>query len=164
METILSEQQELNKTNTLLNPWFVTGFSDGEAAFTFSRSGDMFALYFSITQREDNKAIVEKIQSYFDGVGKIYSKKEILPTKNSGHTKPAAYYRVCRQNELMRIIEHFDRFPLQSKKQEVYQIWREMAIEKTRSFLNCRSEKFKFFSEKMSVLNQKSRAFKKHSK
>ncbi|MBI5873211.1 MAG: LAGLIDADG family homing endonuclease [Candidatus Omnitrophica bacterium] len=148
-----------------LDPWFITGFSDGEAAFTFSRSGeDVFALYFSICQREDNRGIVDKIQEYFNGIGKIYIRKEQLPKKNSGRTKPSAYFRVCKQKELLRIIEHFDKFPLQSKKQEVYQIWREMAIEKTRCFLNCKSEKFKIFSEAISVLNQKSRAFKKRSK
>lgn len=164
MDTILLEKKELNKGNDILDPWFVTGFCDGEAAFTFSRSGDAFALYFSICQRTDNREIVEKIQSYFNGIGKIYVRKEQFPTKNSGHTKPNAYYRVCKQKELMHTIEHFDKFPLQSKKQEVYQVWREMAIEKTKSFLNCDSEKFKVFSGKMSVLNQKSRAFKKHSR
>lgn len=164
MDTVPGKDRNLNKSNESLDPWFVTGFCDGEAAFTFSRSGDAFALYFSICQRVDNREIVEKIQSYFNGIGKIYVRKEQLPTKNSGHTKPNAYYRVCKQDELMHTIEHFDKFPLQSKKREVYNAWREMAIEKTKHFLNCGSEKFKVFSQKMSVLNQKSRAFKKHSK
>jgi hypothetical protein len=165
---VLRRNMENNseKKNSIesLDPWFVTGFSDGEAAFTFSRSGDVFALYFSICQREDNREIVEKIQSYFNGIGKIYVRKEQLPKKNSGYTKPNAYYRVCKQEELMRIIEHFDKFPLQSKKIEVYNVWREMAIAKTQYFLNCSSEEFKIFANRLSVMNQKSRAFKKHSK
>jgi len=161
---VSTKQQDLDKTNTSLDPWFVTGFSDGEAAFTFSRSGDMFALYFSIAQRVDNKEIIEKIQSYFAGVGKIYRRKEKLPTRNSGYTKPTAYFRVCKQKDLLRIIEHFDKFPLQSKKQEVYQVWREMAIAKTKNFLNCSSEEFRVFSEKLSRMNHKSRAFKVHQK
>ncbi|HAJ57668.1 MAG TPA: hypothetical protein DCL35_07900 [Candidatus Omnitrophica bacterium] len=148
----------------MLDPWFITGFSDGEAAFTFSRSGKGFSLYFSITQREDNKDIIDKIYTYFGGVGKIYSRKERLPSKYSGHTKPNTYFRVCKQKELLRVIEHFDKFPLQSKKREVYNIWREMAIAKTKYFLNCASDEFAVFSKQLSVLNQKSRAFKKHSK
>ncbi len=148
-----------------LDPWFVTGFCDGEAAFTFSRSGDdVFALYFSVCQREDNREIIEKMQVFFGGIGKIYIRKEQLPTEKSGHTKPNAYFRVCKQNELLKIIEHFDKFPLQSKKQEVYTIWRDMAIEKTKRFLNCRSDEFKTFSAKLATMNQKSRAFKKHSR
>jgi hypothetical protein len=149
-------------TTERLDPWFITGFSDAEAAFTFSSSCTVFALYYSITQREDNKGTLEKIQKYFGGIGKIYSRKEALPTKNSGHTKPSAVYRVCKQKDLLRIIEHFDKFPLQSNKQEVYQVWRAMAIEKTKYYINCNSEAFRLFSEKLSVLNQKSRAFKVH--
>lgn len=64
----------------------------------------------------------------------------------------------------MRIIEHFDKFPLQSKKQEVYIVWKEMTVDKTRYALNCGSEKYEIFSEKISRLNQKSRAFKKRVK
>lgn len=154
----------MDKKNEALDPWFVTGFSDGEAAFTFSRCGQGFSLYFSIRQREDNRKIIERIQHYFGGIGTIYSAREVLPAKNSGHTQPSAYYRVCKQDELVRIVEHFDKFPLQSKKQEVYNVWREMAIIRTHYALNCASDEFKVFSEKLSVMNQKSRAFKKHSK
>ncbi|MDD5019676.1 MAG: LAGLIDADG family homing endonuclease [Candidatus Omnitrophica bacterium] len=147
-----------------LDPWFVTGFCDGEAAFTFSRSGDnVFALYFSVCQREDNREIIEKMKAFFGGIGKIYIRKEQLSTEKSGRSKPNAYFRVCKQNELLRVIEHFDKFPLQSKKQEVYTIWRDMAIEKTKRFLNCRSDEFKIFSAKLATMNQKSRALKKHS-
>jgi hypothetical protein len=164
MEKLFQKDEASSKNRESLNPWFVTGFSDGEAAFTFSRSGEGFSLYFSIRQREDNRVILEKIQSYFGGIGKIYFGKEQMPTRNSGHSKPTAYFRVCKQNDLLRIIEHFDKFPLRSKKQEVYNFWREMAIEKTRHFINCRSDEFKFFAEKLSLLNQKSRAFQKHKK
>ena len=162
MEQSILDHADLNKGSALLNPWFITGFADAEAAFTFSRSENAFALYFSITQRADNRGMLEKIQQYFDGVGKIYSRKESLPTNNSGHTKASAVYRVCRQEELLRIIEHFDKFPLQSKKREVYNVWRAMAIEKTKYFLNCNSKEYRLFSEEMAMLNQKSRAFKVH--
>jgi len=147
-----------------VDPWFVTGFSDGEAAFTFSRSGNAFSLYFSITQREDNRDILDKIQKYFGSIGKIYWRKEQLPKKNSGHTRPNVYFRVCRQSELPRIIEHFDKFPLQSKKREAYNVWKEMVQYKLEYFINCTDDKFKIFSEKLSGLNQKSRAFKKRIK
>jgi len=147
-----------------LDPWFVSGFCDGEAAFTFSRSGQGFSLYFSVRQREDNIAIVHALQNYFGGVGKIYLGKEQFPTKNSGHSKPTAYFRVCKQDDLLRIVEHFDKFPLQSKKQEVYTVWKDMVIDKTKNSLNCQSDKFKLFAERLAVMNQKSRAFKKHSR
>jgi hypothetical protein len=164
MPQSISKNIESSDSQGLLDPWFVTGFCDGEAAFTFSRSGDVFALYFSICQREDNRKVLEKVQNYFGGKGKIYIRKEQLPTRNSGHTKPNAYYRICKQGELMHVIEHFDKFPLQSKKIEVYNIWREMAIGKTEKFINCKSSEFKSFSESLSTMNLKSRAFKKRSR
>gem|GEM_PF-486005 len=158
------EHYRLAEEKKDLDPWFVTGFCDGEAAFTFSRSGNAFALYFSICQREDNKKVLEQIRDYFGGKGKIYIRKEQLPTRNSGHSKPNAYYRICKQEELLKVIEHFDKFPMQSKKQDVYGIWREMAINKTQKYLNCNSGEFRIFSEKLSNMNLRSRAFKKHSR
>jgi hypothetical protein len=150
--------------NNSLDPWFISGFADAEAAFTFSRSGNGFALYFSVRQRHDNREIIEKIQRYFRGVGKIYFAKEALPARYSGHTQPSVYYRVCKQTDLMCVIEHFDKFPLQSKKREAYNVWRAMVIEKTRFAINCSSDQFKIFAEKLSSLNPKTRAFKKHSR
>jgi hypothetical protein len=136
--------------DVLLDPWYVTGLCDGEAAFTFSRSGNAFSLYFSICQRNDNREIIEKVQRYFKGIGTIYIRKE--------HN---AYFRVCRQDELMGVIDHFDKFPLQGKKKDVYRLWREMALEKIRYSINCKCEEFKIFAEQIALLNQKSRAFKK---
>jgi len=147
--------------DVFLDPWYVTGLCDGEAAFTFSRSGKAFALYFSICQRIDNREIIEKLQRYFKGIGTIYIRKERLPSRLSGHSKPNAYFRVCRQDELMRVIEHFDKFPLQGKKQEVYRLWRGMALEKMKYSINCNCEEFQIFAEQIALLNQQSRAFKK---
>ncbi len=124
----------------------------------------MFALYFSITQREDNRRILERIQDYFGGVGKIYWRKEQLPKQNSGHTQPNVYFRVCRQKELLVIIEHFDKFPLQSNKREAYNVWKGMALKKIQYAINCSDPEFLVFAEAMSRLNQKSRAFKKQKR
>jgi hypothetical protein len=148
----------------MLNPWYVTGFCDGEAAFTYSHSGRAFSLYFSIKQREDNRQIVEEIQQFFNFVGSIYKVKESLPTKNSGFTKPSIYYRVGRIDELGRIIEHFDKYPLQSRKKEVYDVWRQMAMHKIENYRNTDYDKLRALAEKLSNLNQKSRAFKVHTR
>ncbi len=72
-----------------------------------------------------DRGIVERVQDFF-GVGKIYTAKAQVPTETSGATKTAAYYRVLRHNELPRIVEHFDEFPLQSSKANSYEIWRAM--------------------------------------
>ena len=135
----------------MLNPWYITGFADGEAAFTYSKQGGTFALYFAIKQREDNLKIIEEIQRHFNYVGEIYK------------GKPSSYYRVTRINELKRIVEHFDKYPLQSgKKQEVYNLWREMVIHKFQNYRRVDYNKLKSLAERLSYLNSQNRPPKEH--
>lgn len=148
--------------NDTLGPWYITGFCDGEAAFTYSRAGGSFNIYFSIRQREDNRAIVERIQSYFGFVGKIYAGRERMPTTNSGFTKSTVYYRVAKVNELQVIIQHFDKYPLQSKKREAYLMWRQMAMHKFENYRNTDYDLLRDLAKQLSALNQKSRVFKVH--
>ncbi|MDD5506360.1 MAG: LAGLIDADG family homing endonuclease [Candidatus Omnitrophica bacterium] len=149
----------------MLDPWFVTGFCDGEAAFTYSRSGGSFGIYFGVKQREDNRQIIEKIHEFFGYVGYIYRNKEANPTKNSGFTKPAAYYRVTKINDLKTIVAHFDKYPLQShKKLEAYKIWREMVMHKAENYRSSNYDTLRVLAEQLSGLNSQSRAFQIHSK
>jgi hypothetical protein len=147
----------------MLTPWYITGFCDGEAAFTYSRTGGSFGLYFAIKQREDNRQIVEDIREYFDYVGYIYQGKESLNAPKGGFTKPSAYYRVTRIDELKRIVEHFDKYPLQSKKKfEAYKVWREMIMHKLENYRDVDYNKLQALALKLSSLNSQSRAFKIH--
>jgi hypothetical protein len=149
----------------MLTPWYVTGFCDGEAAFTYSRAGGSFGLYFAVKQREDNRQIIEDIQAYFNYIGNIYRGKESKNAEKSGFTKPSAYYRVTKVSELQGIIEHFDKYPLQSqKKQEAYGVWREMVMYKLENYRNIDYNKLRALAEKLSSLNSRSRAFKRHKK
>jgi hypothetical protein len=146
-----------------LNPWYVTGFCDGEAAFTYSRSGGTFGMVFSIKQRKDNSQIIEDIWEFFNHVGNIYDGKEVAPTKNSGHTKASVIYKVSRVDELLVIVDHFDRYPLQSiKKQEAFKVWREMVMHKSENYHRIDYDKLRALAEKLSSLNSKSRAFLIH--
>ncbi len=148
-----------------LNPWYVTGFCDGEAAFTYSRNGGSFAIYFGIVQRADNAQLLDDIWSYFSHVGNIYNRKAAAPTKNSGFTNPSVYYRTTRTDELTVIIDHFDKYPLQSsKKLEAYKVWREMVMHKLENYRNEDYDKMRALAVKLSSLNSKSRAFKVHSR
>lgn len=149
----------------MLTPWYITGFADGEAAFTYSRIGGTFALYFAIKQRGDNRQIVEEIQKYFNYIGNIYRGKESSGASKGGFTKPSVYYRVTRIDELKRIVEHFDRYPLQSrKKQEAYNVWREMVVHKFENYRDVDYNKLRALAEKLSSLNPQSRVFRVHKK
>lgn len=93
----------------------MTGFVDAAGSFTYSRSSKQLAIYFALKLPAADRPLVENIQEFFGGVGRIY---------------PEAYYRVTRREELMVIVEHFDRHPLQSTKRDVFELWREMVIAK----------------------------------
>jgi len=98
-----------------LEPEYVTGFVDAAGSFTYSRSSKQLALYFALKVGATDRPLVEDVQAFFGGIGRIYD---------------AGYFRVTRREELMMIVEHFDRHPLRSSKREVYELWREMVLAK----------------------------------
>ena len=139
----------------MLDPWFITGFSDGEANFTYSRNGSSFGMYFGIKQREDNVKILEQFYAFFRGIGTLY-KSSGARAHGFSRKNPYAYYRVTRIAELSSIVSHFDMYPLQSeKKRAAYQIWREMVIYKEKNYRNARFEIMQGLANKLSALNTK---------
>ncbi|MFH0855573.1 MAG: LAGLIDADG family homing endonuclease [Candidatus Omnitrophota bacterium] len=150
---------------SVLNPWYITGFCDGEAAFTYSRASGSFALYFGIKQRADNRQLVDGIREFFDYIGTIYYPAEPKDGLKSESSQGAIYYRVTKAAELKRIVEHFDKYPLQSpKKKKLYLIWRQMVKYKLDNFRNTDYTVLEGLAEEMSKLNSKSRNFKAHKK
>jgi hypothetical protein len=134
-----------------LDPWYVTGFVEGEGAFTFSRSGRQMALYFAIKLTGADKAILEDIRAFFGSVGAIYRVvARDAPTPSSGYTKEAAYYRVSRRDDLERVVEHFDRYPLRGLKAQSYAIWRKM-VELKREFRKPQREELEHLAAQLSA-------------
>ena len=137
----------------MLTPWYVTGFCDGEAVFTYSKTGGTVGLYFSIKQQESNRQIIEEIYSYFNYAGNIYEDKG-SGTGNSKRRGRAAYYRVTKVDELKTIIGHFDKFPLQSaRKQKAYLAWRNMVLYKLENYRQIDYAKLRGLAEKLSSMH-----------
>lgn len=111
-----------------LDPWYVTGFVDGEGSFTYSRSGTNLAMYFAVKLTRKDRPILEALQRFFGGVGTIYDVGARRASPRSGNTKEASYYRVCRLQDLDRILAHFDVYPPKGAKAASYRIWREMVL------------------------------------
>lgn len=120
----MCQPEHLSKMERL-NPWYITGFCDGESTFTYSRSSRNLSLYFAIKLNFEDRNLLYQIKDFF-GVGKIYVGKPIPPRKNSGYTRTYFYYRVSKIPELGRIVEHFSNYPLIGKKAESFSIWKEM--------------------------------------
>jgi hypothetical protein len=135
MKKLLSEHVHLGEdvlvetfSRETLDPHYVTGFTDGEGAFTYSRSGNQLALYYALKLTATDLPILEEIQMFFGGIGRIYDVKARAPGPRSGATKSAKYYRVSHRDELAVIVDHFDRYPLRTTKRSVYEVWRLMVL------------------------------------
>ena len=109
-----------NKNTFYLNPDYITGFVDGEGCFSVSIFKDSRRLngwqvkpIFSISLHKKDINLLEAIQRTFD-VGKIYK-----------HGADSMQYRVSSLSNLRVIIEHFDKYPLITKKQADYLLFKE---------------------------------------
>ena len=111
----------------MLTPWYITGFCEGEAAFTYSRYGKSFNLYFAIKSNAEDRNLIEQVRDFF-GVGHIYEVRPRLPKAYSRYTRAAVYYRTTKISHLDTIVRHFDKYPLVGKKQASYQIWKKMFL------------------------------------
>jgi hypothetical protein len=99
----------------ILNPCWVTGFVDGEGCFSISftkRTKSKFGLEvrpsFSISQHHSNFVILEKLHDFFDCGGIRYSKRD----------RTYKYEVRNLDNLVLRILPHFQLYPLQTSKKE----------------------------------------------
>lgn len=103
-----------------LDPWFISGFVDGEASFIVSvaknskyKSGWNVKPKFQLALHNKDASLLIKFQQYF-GVGKIYK-----------HSVESIQYRVESVKELEIIINHFDNYPLISQKWADYILFKQ---------------------------------------
>ena len=90
-----------------LDPYWVTGFIDGEGCFSIrirkssnTKIGWIVEATFSIGLHQKDRMVLELLKFYF-GVGNIYK-----------HGKDNVQYRVSSLQDLIKIIDHFDKYPL----------------------------------------------------
>lgn len=118
------------------NPYYITGISEGESTFTYSRiigNKNNVNLYFAIKLIKTDSDLLIAIRQYFN-VGTIYEAKERLPGKFSGYTRAGLYYRVTNLHDLLKIVDHFEKYPLMGKKAECYRVWKEILFLKLKHY------------------------------
>lgn len=108
-----------NQRDYKLNPWWVTGFCDGESSFSIlirrsktHKIGWSVELCFQIDIHKKDSAILEQIKNYF-GVGEIYN-----------HRSQTIQFRVQSIKSIINVIDHFDKYPLVTQKQMNYQLFK----------------------------------------
>jgi len=144
-----------------INPWYVTGFCDGESTFTYSRSGENLNLYFAIKLNVDDRDVLYKIKDFF-GVGNMYVGRPVPPRKYSGHTRTYFYYRVSKIRDHLRVIEHFTKYPLIGKKAASFSVWKDMVSLKL-NYRKPNREELNRLAAKLSSLTGKNTANKKNN-
>ena len=106
---------EIQKGNTnfskySLNPWFVTGFTDGDGSFTIyvskTTTGKLLCKVqpaFTIGLDPKDLILLQEIQKFFGQIGKIHTRKD----------GSAVLYVISSVKDLTNyIIPHFDTYPL----------------------------------------------------
>ena len=111
----------LTKDNLILDPYWVTGFTDAEGCFSVIIEMSSLLKWkvrvsYEINLHIKDIAILHSIKRFF-GVGSIYSNSN----KNS------CVYRVTTVKDLIAvIIPHFTKYPLISKKRNDFLLWSEV--------------------------------------
>lgn len=132
------------------HPWYVSGFAESCASFTYSRSGAVVVLYFGIKVSAKDLVILQAVQAFFGGVGRIYIIK--APSKGLVKDTGFVYFRVNRARDLAFLTAHFDRYPLAGAKNKQYRIWREM-VRLKQQFRRPARDQLRVLASRLSALN-----------
>ena len=100
-------------------PWYVTGLIEGAGSFTYQHGGSQLTLVFALRAPAAARSLLEDFRRFFGGAGRIYD-------TGTREGRPGALLRVTRPHELLRIVEHFERYPLRGTERRAFDVWREM--------------------------------------
>jgi hypothetical protein len=107
-----------------VDPWYVTGLAEAWGRFTFTRAGRVPTLLFELRVREADAIVAAGVRAYF-GAGKLY---------RLGTSGRAVCLRITRREELAKVTEHFERYPLAGAKRHELAVWTEMVRLKAGAF------------------------------
>lgn len=118
----------MSQPRTGLSPWFVTGLADGLGVFTYSRTEAQLTIVFALRLPAADGPLLAAVREHLGNVGKIYTGARSAPGGEIDRPAPSHCLRVTRPPDLLRVVAHFDRFPLQSGNRGLYRLWREMVL------------------------------------
>ena len=127
MDNIYSSDNQIRADNQQgrLDPWWITGFVDGEGCFSISifknvttTAGVQIFPEFVVTQGAKSLEALEKLQNFF-GCGKIYENR-----RKDNHRENL--YRYCVRNRVDlgdKVIPFFQEYPLQTSKHQDFLVF-----------------------------------------
>lgn len=120
-----TSENHTNLSFNKLNPYFVTGFTDGEGSFIISVTknsesslGFRVKAIFSIYLHKKDLELLKLIQSYFDGAGNI----------GENHKDFCSYTFNSLDDICNILIPHFDKYPLIGNKFADYLLFRKAVM------------------------------------
>ena len=120
--------------------WWLSGFTDAEGTFSITkyqgkprkdgtRCPSGYSFEFSIQVRNDDLEILEQIKDYLKVGGLLFASRGTSRNNGRVNDKDQVSFKVRDFASIIdTIIPHFDKFPLLSKKNKDYQIFKEAAF------------------------------------
>ena len=136
----------IHKDGFKLNPWFVTGFTDGDGSFAVSITkkkegiGWKIVPIFTIGLDLKDLDLLVQIKDFFK-TGNIYTSK-----------RGVVYYTVGSVKDIVKyIIPHFDKFPLVTQKLKDFMLFKEIVLLMEKGEHNTLPGLLKVFSLKVNL-------------
>lgn len=97
------------ENDRVISAEYIVGFTDGEGCFYVQiRTDYRIVLRYFITQRYDNKEILEQIRDFF-GVGYVHLKKQEWGKAYRRSRRPTYVFEVTKQDHIQQVIVPFFR-------------------------------------------------------
>lgn len=112
------EKPILEMSNLKLNPFWITGFIEGEGSFYINTHKDTNKMrpVFSIGLNQRDKFLLQRINNFFKEIGSVYM----------SNTNNSAELKVYKLNNFNSLIDHFNNYPLKGFKLYNFSIWCEI--------------------------------------
>lgn len=135
---------KFESNNINLDPDWVSGFSEGDGSLFVTISGEpnRVRVMYSIGLNERDLPLIQKIQEFFGGIGRITSYDNVVQ------------YRVSDLKDIRRVlISHFDTYNFNGNKLYNYLIWKEIInLMENKSHLTAEGlEKIRNLSLKLNI-------------
>jgi hypothetical protein len=133
--------------STSISPWLITGLVEGAGSFTYQRNGPQLTLVFALRLPAGGRPVLELLRDYFGGAGRIYTTEP----RRTGAAAPqrALRLRVTRPAELLRVVQHFDRYPLRGSERRSFGTWREMVLLRAANMGRRPPEELRLLAERL---------------
>ena len=152
-ENVLSADNQQERLTTIIEPWFISGFVDGEGSFhvAFNRRLDLPRKWsiipeFHVNQHADRMLVLHEIQQYFNC-------GTIRQNHVGRHNDKTHVFVVRNRNDLLNtIIPFFQRYPLRSAKSRDFQIFADI-VQRMNNGLHQSDEGFRAIAQEAFQMN-----------